>query len=395
MIRPINYGRHQVDQDDIDAVIGVLRSDTITQGPFVEKFEKAIADRVGARHAIAVSSGTAGLHIACLAAGLKPGSKGITAAVTFAASANAMVYCGAEALQTDIDLSTISMEPEKLNSSLHENPEIEVVIPVHMAGLSGDMAKIKDVADGRIIIEDASHALGSIYPCGKPVGSGAYAEMTIFSFHPVKPITTGEGGLVVTNDDDFAHQLRLLRNHGIERDAFKIKDTSDAFSQNGEKFPWYQEQQLLGFNYRMSDIHAALGLSQLSKLDKFIERRRELASRYDEEFQTVDYITPYHSEAAQRSRSSQHLYLVNIDFQGLGISREELMIRLAERNIGTQVHYIPLYRHPYHGIKNYEEKFPHAEKYYHGALSLPLFQDLSDEEFEYVISNFRDICESK
>src|SRR5579863_42672 len=265
--RPLGYGRQNIDRIDIDAVVAVLDSDFLTQGPQVERFEAALAERVGAKHAVAVNSGTAALHIACLAAGIGPSDLGLTSAITFAASANCLLYAGAETAFVDIDPDALGMAVPALSRALKATPATKAIIPVHMAGLASAASEIRKLANGRFVIEDAAHSLGGVYPCGTPIGSCTYCDLTTLSFHPVKQITTGEGGAVLTNDLELAHRLRLLRSHGIERDASRF--VGDATLENGRVKPWLAEQQLLGFNYRMTDIAAALGLSQLKKLDHF------------------------------------------------------------------------------------------------------------------------------
>jgi perosamine synthetase len=393
MDRFLNYGRHQVDNTDIDAVLQVLRSELITQGPVVERFEAAIAERVGAKYGIAVNSGTAGLHIACLAAEMDQGSTGITSAITFAASANAMIYCGAQAKFSDIDASTISMSSNTLGQAIEANPESKLVMPVHFAGLATNAEEIKNISDGRVIVEDAAHAIGGTHETGLPVGNCKFADMVVFSFHPVKPITSGEGGMVLTDDPELSRRLRLLRNHGIEKSADLFINQAQAFPDGDEVAQWYQEQQLPGLNYRMSDIHAALGLSQLAKLDKFIGRRREIAERYDHAFAKIESIVPYHSTRDQRKRSALHLYILNINFKALKTTRTKFMARLYEKGIGSQVHYLPVYQHPFHQElqKNSVPIQINAEEYYQTALSIPLFQSLQDEEVEKVIREIIEI----
>jgi UDP-4-amino-4,6-dideoxy-N-acetyl-beta-L-altrosamine transaminase len=383
----LGYGRQSVDQSDIDAVVSVLRSDFLTQGPVVERFEAALAERVGARHAVAVSSGTAGLHIACLAAGIGPGDRGVTAAVTFAASANCLIYAGADADLVDIDPDALGMTPALLEKALTSAPDIKVIVPVHFAGLAFASAEIRTLAKARIVIEDAAHSIGGTYACGKAVGCGAYADMSVFSFHPVKTITTGEGGAVVTSDGELARRLRALRSHGIERDPTRFVDAETR--ENGRVKPWLYEQQMLGFNYRMTDIQAALGLSQLGKLDRFLERRRAIARRYDEAFGKLPHVRLPQSVPRDRARSGHHLYIVLFDFTAMRTTRTAFMARLREQGIGSQVHYIPLYRQPYYA-KRYgldPTAFPAAESYYSGCLSLPFYPALTDEDVAHVITS--------
>jgi perosamine synthetase len=382
-VRFLGYGRQFIDHADIDAVVGVLESDFLTQGPLVERFEAALAEYVGARHAVAVSNGTAALHIACLAAGISPGDFGLTAAITFAASANCLLYAGADAAFVDIDRETLGMSPAALESALKSAPSTKAVIPVHMAGLADRTAEIRKLASGRIVIEDAAHAVGGLYSCGKPVGSCAYSDLTTFSFHPVKQITTGEGGAVLTNDAELARRLRLLRNHGIERDAdrFVGGDTQE----DGRVKPWLGQQQILGFNYRMPDMAAALGLSQLSKLPRFLERRREIARRYDEAFIKLPSVRLPQATPEERRRSGLHLYIALFDFDAMRTTRTAFMASLAKRGVGSQVHYAPVYHHPFHAHRGKPSGFPQAEDYYRRCLSLPLHPGLTDEEVERVI----------
>ena len=381
--RFLGYGRQSIDDADIDSVVGALRGEFLTQGPIVERFENALAEYTGAGYAVAVSSGTAALHLACLAADVRPGDVGLTSAVTFAASANCIRHAGGDAKFVDIDPQSLGMSLQGLTATLRAS-DAKVVIPVHLAGLAHASAEIRNVARGRVTIEDAAHSLGGRYACGKPVGCCAYSDMTILSFHPVKAITTGEGGAILTNNEAFARKLRRLRSHGIERDASHFVG-DDAFEGNHPK-PWYYEQVELGFNYRLTDIQAALGLSQLSRLDGFVARRREIAARYDEAFSEVPEIQRPQSFPEQRARSAHHLYILLFDFKSLMVSRSELMQKLREYEIGTQVHYIPIYRLPYYaslGPFNCSV-FPGAEDYYRLCLSIPIHPGLTDEEVDYV-----------
>ncbi len=382
----MNYSKQSIDEDDVTAVIEVLHSDYLTQGPTVKKFEDAIAERVGAKHAVAVSNGTAGLHLACLAAGVSPEGRGITSTLSFVASANCLLYAGMEAHLTDIDPKTLGIATTKLEQVLTKK-NIDIVIPVHFAGLASNSREIKEMSQSSCIIEDACHALGGTYDDGSPVGCGKYSDMSVFSFHAIKPITTGEGGLVVTNNDNYAHRLRLLRNHGIERDPGYFEANSD---QRGNFPPWFYEQQSLGFNYRLSDIQAALGLSQLNKLEKFCCRRREIALHYDEAFSSLPFRI-FHSSPAQRNRSGLHLYLIHIDWENLEINRADFMQNLSKNNINTQVHYIPIHLQPYYARSHKYEPgvFSAAEHYYNGCLSLPLFAAMTDEDVERVVINIK------
>lgn len=390
--RPLNYGRQSIDDDDISAVVDVLKSDFLTQGPTVERFERAIADRVGARHAIAFANATAALHGAASAVGIGPGDVGVTQAITFCASANMFLYCGGDAAFCDIDAETLNCDPASLADTIEsmeaQGRPVKAIAPVHMGGLSAGALEIKKIAEHRPVIEDASHALGATYEDGSPIGSCAHSDITVFSFHPVKPITTGEGGIATTNDPALAKKMQMLRNHGIEKAAgdFQAPATDDDTAG-----PWYYEQQTLGYNYRLSDLHAALGLSQLGKLESFITRRRHLAGLYDEALASDAIVSPLQAEPAWRSRSAHHICPVAIDFEKAGTTRRAVMDALRKDGIGTQVHYIPVYRHPYYRAR-YGENFagcPNAEHYYATALTLPLFPDMDDSDVDRVVVALR------
>ena len=391
-IRPLNYGRHQIDDSDVQAVVDALRGDLITQGPIVERFEAAVAERVGARHAIAVSSGTAALHIGCLAAGVAAGDMGVTSTLSFVASANAVIYCGGQANLLDIDLDTLAITGDGVRNYLAGAPETKVVIPVHFGGLATQSAEIRQAAGSRFVMEDAAHALGGDHACGTPVGSCKYADMAVFSFHPVKSITTGEGGVVTTNDADLARLLRQLRTHGIERDADRMQNL-DAALEDGQRRTWYYEQQLLGFNYRLTDIQAALGLSQLAKLDRFLARRREIIAHYDAAFADLPAVTLVQADTEFRRRSAHHLYILDVDFAALGRTRQQFIRELNAFGIAPQIHYIPIHYQPYHQARHAygPDAFPAAVRYYEGCLSIPLFPDMTDEEVDHVVATVRDL----
>ncbi|MFZ5556232.1 MAG: UDP-4-amino-4,6-dideoxy-N-acetyl-beta-L-altrosamine transaminase [Pseudomonadota bacterium] len=389
---PIPYGRHFLDEEDVEAVVDVLRHGWLTQGPKVPEFEAAIAERVGARYAVAVSNGTAALHIACAAAGLGPGDVVVTSPNTFVSSANCAAFVGATPDLVDIDLDSLNLDPDQFAEHCTTTRSVRAVVPVHFAGLPCDMPRIKGIADehGLSVIEDASHALGATYADGSPVGNCRYSDMTTFSFHPVKMITTGEGGLVTTNDEVLYRRLLRLRSHGINKLDDPFINASNARTE-GEVNGWYYEMQELGYNYRLTDLQAALGLSQLRKLDQFLERRRQLADRYDRAWSGHHAIRP--TQAGTRDRSSLHLYVVRIDFERIGLSRQEFMKRLRAKGIGAQVHYIPVHFHPYHSKNGSREgRFPVAEGYYRQALSIPLFYALADEEQDFVIDKITELA---
>ena len=382
----IPYGKHHIDEEDIQAVVNVLRSGVLTQGPSVEAFEQAIAEYVGAKYAVAVSSGTAALHLAALAAGVGPGTSLITSPITFVASANAGLYAGGKVVFADIDPDTVNMSSVSLQKAILNNPDTRVVIPVHFAGLPCDIQAIKLLADqaGAAIIEDAAHALGAQYPDGQRVGSCAYSLMTIFSFHPVKAIAAGEGGMITTNDDSVYRRLLRLRSHGINKfdDPLQLPEQGQK---NGVQYPWYYEMQELGFHYRITDMQCALALSQLRKLERFIARRRVLVKMYDEAFSGMTNCRP--AQLTGRDQSGHHLYVLRIDYIAAGLTRTELMLKLKEDGVGTQVHYIPVPAQPYYHRLGYRpEDYLNAQQYYQEALSIPLFYDLTDEQQELIVS---------
>lgn len=384
----ITYGGQCIDAVDIEAVSDVLKGSNLAQGPAIDAFEAAIARRVDAPHAVAVSSGTGALHIACLAAGVGPGDEVVTTPNTFVASANCAAYCGARPIFADIDPRTYNMSPESLHAAITK--ATRAVIPVHFAGQSCDMQAICDVVRERereygtriTIIEDACHALGSMYR-RMPVGCCRYSDMTVFSFHPVKHITTAEGGLVATRDPELARVLTMLRSHGIERDATRIVENPG---------PWYYEQVMLGFHYRITDPQCALGLSQLDKLPWFMARRRAIVNRYNEAFSNLPFLTtPWE---APDNDSNFHLYVACFDFEAIKSTRKDMMLHLKEQRIQTQVHYIPVHLHPYYrNTYGYAVgDLPEAEGYYARCLSLPLHPGMSDSDVEHVITEISSLA---
>jgi len=379
----IPYGRQSISEDDIAAVVAVLRSDFLTQGPAIPRFETAVADKVGARHAVAVNSATSALHIACMALGLGPGDLLWTTPNTFVASANCGRYCGAEVDFVDIEAATSNMSVERLAEKLEAAQKAgrlpQVVVPVHFSGQPCDMAEIKALSEryGFKIIEDASHAVGATYQ-GSTIGDCRYSDITVFSFHPVKIVTTGEGGLALTNDDALAERMAMARSHGITRDP-KLLERKDAPG-------WYYEQQMLGYNYRMIDIEAALGVSQLQRLDAFVERRNAIARRYDEMLQDVDVITP---SVHQDRLSSFHLYVVRLP--GHDPARHRRVFEtLRAAGIGVNLHYMPVHLQPdFRRLGFAEGMFPQSENHAQSAISLPIFPDLTDEEQDRVVEALR------
>lgn len=380
----IPYGRQSLDQADIDAVVAVLQSDWLTQGPTIERFEQAMAARCEAGYGVAVCNATAALHIACLAAGLGPGDRLWTTPNTFLASANCGRYCGAEVDFVDIDPLTWNLDANalalKLEAAEHNGTLPKVLVAVAFSGQSCDMQAIGKLAEryGFTVIEDASHAVGASY-AGRPVGCGEFAAMTVFSFHPVKIITSAEGGMVLTNRPELAERLQRLRSHGMTRDPAQMTEPSHG--------PWYYQQIELGFNYRITDLQAALGLSQLSKLEGFIARRRELAARYDRLLADLPLSLPSAQPGAQ---SAWHLYVVRLQLDRIKLSHREVFEALRAAGIGVNLHYIPVHLQPYYREQGFTEgDFPEAERYYAQAISLPMFAALTDEQQDYVVEQLR------
>lgn len=382
----IPYGRQSISQADIDAVVDVLRSDRLTQGPMIPRFEKAVANYCGACSAVACASGTAGLHLACLALGITSGDSVWTSPNTFVASANCARYCGAEVDFVDIDPRTYNMCVEALEKKLalakRHGRLPKAVIPVHFAGQACDMATIAVLAKeyGFFVVEDAAHAIGGEYRSQK-IGSCSHSHMTVFSFHPVKIVTTGEGGMVLTNDPKLAERVALFASHGITRDPALMKDPSHG--------AWYYQQLELGYNFRMTDFQAALGFSQLKRIDDFIARRRTLAARYDRALSDLPLVLPWQSPD---SLSAWHLYVTRLQPGSLHKTRREVFEALGAFGIGTQIHYIPVHTQPYYRNLGFETgDFPEAEQYYEEALSLPLYYDLSYEQQDEIVAAVRDI----
>ena len=376
----IPYGRQNISQDDIDAVVEVLRSDFLTQGPVVPEFEKVVASYCGAKYAVAVNSATSALHIACLALGVGPGDLVWTSPVTFVASANCARYCGADVDFVDIDPRTYNMSiaclSEKLEHAQRNGRLPKVVIPVHLAGQSCEMEAIHTLSlkFGFRIIEDASHAIGGSYK-GEKVGCGRYSDITVFSFHPVKIITTGEGGMAVTNDPALVKHMARLRSHGITRYPSEMTRPPDG--------SWYYQQIELGFNYRMTDIQAALGVSQMRQLDEFVAQRHAISLGYENLLKDASVKLPW---AHPDTYSALHLYIVRLSAGDLKISRREVFERMRSEGIGVNLHYIPVYRQPYYERMGFKtEEFPEAELYYAEAITLPIFPGLTAEQQNNVV----------
>lgn len=378
----IYYGKQNIDNNDIQAVVDVLNSDFLTQGPAIVQFEKRVAEYCGAKYAVAVTNATSALHIACKAAGIGHGDTLWTSPITFTASANCGRYCGANVDFVDIDNDTYNMSAEALELKLKSVKAAgqklpKVVVPVHLAGQSCDMERIQKLAReyGFTVLEDASHAIGADYKDTK-VGSCKFSDMTVFSFHPVKIITTGEGGMVLTNNEELYKKLVLYRSHGITRDAELMTHEADG--------PWYYQQVELGYNYRMTDLQAALGCSQMNRLDEFVARRRYLVDKYNEKLKGLPIKTPY---VIADANPSWHLYIARVDFSKLNISKKDLFARMKEMGIMLNLHYIPVHTQPYYEKLGHKVgDFPVSEKYYTEAFTLPLFYNLTDEQQDEVVS---------
>lgn len=375
--RAISYGRQTIEADDIEAVAKALASGMLTQGPLVEEFERKLAAYTGAKYAVVCSNGTAALHLACKAAGLGPGDKVLTSPLTFLASANAALYVGARPDFVDIDSATLNIDPTEVEKKVKACPSVKAIIPVHFAGAACDMEELGRIAKEHnlIVIEDACHALGASWTASngevRKVGSCSNSDMTVFSFHPVKSITTGEGGAITTNSRKLHERLIALRTHGV------VKESAKLF--NPEGLPWYYEMQDLGFNYRLTDIQCALGISQLKKLDRFMARRRELASLYTRLLSKYEFIKTPSEKAGHES--AWHLYPIRIDFDGLGAARKDLFELMSAIGINLQVHYIPVHLQPYYrGLGFKPGDFPKAERFYDEEVSLPIYPLLADEE---------------
>lgn len=381
----IPYGRQAIDQEDIDAVVNVLRSDYLTQGPEVPAFERAISEYCGVGFAVVANSATSALHIACLALGVGKGDRVWTSPITFVASSNCALYCGAEVDFVDINAETYNISIPKLNEKLmnaRANGTLpKVVIPVHLTGQSCDMVAIHQLSKeyGFAVIEDASHAVGGKYK-GSPIGGCQYSDITILSFHPVKIITSGEGGIATTNNDKLARKMELFRSHGITRNEAEMTKTPDG--------PYYYEQQMLGFNYRLTDIQAALGKSQLKKIDSFVAARHKIADTYNELLKGLPLVLPWQ---APDTYSSYHLYIVRL-LGSAGVTHKNFFETLRAKGILVNLHYIPVYRQPYYQKFGFNQNdFPEAESYYAQAVSLPMYSTLSEEDVHRIVGEITSI----
>ena len=380
----IPYGRQDITQTDIDAVVGVLQSDFLTQGPMVPRFELSVAQHVGATHALAVNSATSALHIACLALGLGPGDRLWTTPITFVASANCALYCGADVDFVDIDPHTYNLCPQalalKLEQAEREGTLPKVVVPVHLCGQPCDMQAIHALSQryGFKIIEDASHAIGGKYQ-GEFIGNSRYSDITVFSFHPVKIITTAEGGMALTNDEALANKMALLRSHGITRDPAQMTREADG--------PWYYQQIDLGFNYRMTELQAALGVTQMERLDQYVARRHQLARRYDDLLTGLPVTAPWqHAD----SYSGLHLYVIRLQLDKIEKTHRQVFEALRELGIGVNLHYIPVHTQPHYERMGFKpDDFPQSQTYYQEAISIPMFQTMTDEQQDEVIAALR------
>lgn len=377
----IPYGRQDISQSDIDTVVNVLQSDFLTQGPMVPAFESKVASYCEAQYAVAVNSATSALHIACLALGLSPGDWLWTSPITFVASANCGLYCGARVDFVDIDPQTYNMSASALEEKLilaSKNGKLpKIVIPVHLSGQSCDMNAIYALSKKYDfnVIEDASHAIGATYQ-GRPVGGCRYSDITVFSFHPVKIITTAEGGMATTNNQNLAKRMELLRSHGITRDVTAMAHASDG--------PWYYEQIDLGFNYRMTELQAALGISQMDRLPQFISRRRELAARYDHLLSGLPILLPWQSQDA---KSAFHLYIIRLKLSEINKTHLEVFNNLRDQGIGVNLHYIPVYRQPFYKSMGFQSSnWVQSENYYSNSISIPIYHGLTNEMQDRVVA---------
>jgi UDP-4-amino-4,6-dideoxy-N-acetyl-beta-L-altrosamine transaminase len=391
----IPYSRQTVSLLDSLRVGWHVWRHSLTQGPKIDEFEKSVAAEVGAKYAVAVSSATAGLHIALEALQIRKGGEVITSPISFLSSANAAIYAGLTPKFVDIDSLSLNINMDQVQAELKSNSQVVAVIPVHFGGLPCDMKVLSEYTNSKSIpiIEDAAHALGAVYDCGDKVGSCKYSDMTVFSFHPVKSVTTGEGGVITTNNIDLYYRLLQLRSHGINQQSEKFLNPLLA-STNGVRNPWYYEMQQLGYHYRLTEIQAVLGISQMKKLKRFVSRRQASAGFYDELLAGSKFVHP--AQSTNRHQTARHLYVVRIDFSKVAISKAELIHALREKGIGTQVHYRPIPQQPYYANLGYDfAKYPEALHYYEEALSIPLFPMLRRRQQRYIVNTLLGLLELK
>ncbi len=383
----ISYGKQNISDHDIDSVLETLHSPFLTQGPKIQEFEDTVAKYTGANYAVAVSNLTAGLHIACLAANIGPGDKVITSPISFVASSNCAIYCGATPIFADIDSNTLNIDPKEVRKLCTENDNVKAIIPVHFTGSPCDMQQLKSIADefGAVVIEDAAHGLGGSFASGEKIGSCEESLITGFSFHPVKSITTAEGGILTTNDENIYKQLCRLRSHGINKGHDTFVNTDEAFTNNVPN-PWYHEMQQLGYNYRITDVQCALGISQLSRIDSFMNARRAIAIKYDEVFSNLKNASIVQNK--QRHISGNHLYPLLVNFEKVGRNRNQLFKDFAKEGINLHVHYIPIPLQPFYQQNHPTDlkTIPNALNYYRQAIILPLHTKLSDDDIDKIIS---------
>lgn len=387
----IPYSRHVVNLRDAISVARQIRFGSLTQGKTIDEFENKVATYVGSKYAVAVSSATAGLHIALLSLNLKPGDKVVTSPLSFLASSNAILYAGLTPVFIDIHPETKNLNSVKLREAISDDDKIRAVIPVHYAGFPCDMEEINLICSDKNIkiIEDAAHALGGSYKNGAFVGSNKYSDLTVFSFHPVKSVTTGEGGIVTTNSLDLYNKLCRFRSHGLDKIPLDFVNPMLAFTKE-EKNPWYREMKVLGYHYRLTEIQARLGISQMRKLEKFMEKRRKAAAYYDKLISSEMVFSP--AQQMNKNRSGNHLYPIEIDFHKAQVSKSTLMIRLRELGIGTQVHYMPINMNPYYeslGFEPYET--PNAMNYYFSTLSIPIFPGITKRQQRWIVESLNNI----
>ena len=387
----IPYGKQHIDKADIAAVSKALKNEYLTQGSLIEKFEKLVSKYVGSKYAVAVSSCTAGLHLSAKVSGLNKNNQLLTSANTFVSTANSALYCGSKVVFSDIDPFTGNMSIADIENILKKNKKIKALSPVHFSGVPLNMKKIHKISKKYklFVYEDAAHALGSRYIDGSRVGNCKYSDLTVFSFHPIKSITTGEGGLITTNNKKIYEKLKRLRSHGIEKFSKKFVSKKNSSNKN-KNSPWYFEMQELGYHYRITDIQCALGITQLKKINKFIKKRESISKRYDLAFKNV--LNCKILQKNLKKWSSHHLYVLKIDFNKINISKSEFMNKLKKKGIITQVHYIPVYLHPfYRNKKESQKKLKNTEEYYEQALSIPIYYDLKEKDQKYVIDNIKKI----